>query len=375
MTSNDQCGLIGIAYLPHGTMLLDPDRGDLPILAKSLHSTCMQISTQIAELNPDLLLLLTPHGLNVHHSINIYQPGISNCYANGNAQWNGQWTDYSVDIDLDGEASKELYLYLKERLSNVQGMLSFAGLSTPLRWGEVVPLYFALHELARRNQNVKNNELKQISMRSKPKVVIIAQPGRGVTSTVEYIVIRLDWLIRYVLAEEKERFYEEQQPNLIKFGQSIRSWCDQSSKRILLVISGDQAHTHAWSSQLPQLYQPDPSCFSRFPQSGTEQADLFDEMIQNWLTGKRSQSNNNLYQLDEDLLVNQAGKIEKQAISCGYAGSLTLQGVMKNDFIQNRIEHSSQSIDSSAHWILTNFSACCPTYYGMLAALFLRNNK
>lgn len=357
MQPNNQCGLIGIAYLPHGTMLLDPNREDLPTITKSLHSTCMEISGKIAELNPDLLILLTPHGINIHQSINIYQPGISNCQANGNAQWNEQWTDYRVDVDLDGVASQEIYLYLKERLSNVQGMLSFGGISTPLRWGEVVPLYFALHQLALQNKDIRNDDqLKHVSIRSKPKVVIIAQPGKGVT------------------VEEKERFYEEQRPYLIKFGQSIRSWCDQSSQRILLVISGDQAHTHAWSSQLPTLYQPDPSCISRFPQSGTEQANLFDKIIQDWITGKRSHTQNGLYQLDKNLLINQAGKIEKIALSCGYVGSLTMQGIMENDFIQNRIESTSESINSDANWILTNFRACCPTYYGMLAALFVRNN-
>ncbi len=174
-------GLIGVAYLPHGTMTLDPNREDLPHGAKSLHSTCMKISDKIAELNPDLIILLTPHGINLHQAINVYQPGVLNSKASGNAEWNDNWTDYSVEVKLDGETCQDLYLYLKERLTRVEGMLSFAGLSTPLRWGEVVPLYFALHQLAVKTE-MNNSILKHVSLRLQPKIIIIAQPNKGTTS-------------------------------------------------------------------------------------------------------------------------------------------------------------------------------------------------
>jgi aromatic ring-opening dioxygenase LigB subunit len=179
--------------------------------------------------------------------------------------------------------------------------------------------------------------------------------------------------LRKILAEERESYHVEQRPFLLKFGRLIRSWCDKSSQRILLVISGDQAHTHAWSTQLPTLYQPDPSCFSKFPQGGTEYAKVFDEIIHDWITGKRSKSENKLYYLDENLLTNEAGSIEKFAMSCGYVGSLTMQGVMENDLIENRTGDSLQPIDPSSKWLLTDFIFGCPTYYGMMAALYVRS--
>ena len=182
ISSTSSGGLIGIAYLPHGTMLLDLTREDLPDGVKSLHSCCMKISEKIAELNPDLIILLTPHGINLHQAFNIYQPAMSNCKAYGNAEWNNQWIDYSVNFELDGDNSQDLYLYLKYKLPNIQRMASFAGLSAPLRWGEVVPLYFALHQLALKNET-NSTTLKQISIQSRPKVVIIAQPAKGTTST------------------------------------------------------------------------------------------------------------------------------------------------------------------------------------------------
>ncbi len=175
------------------------------------------------------------------------------------------------------------------------------------------------------------------------------------------------------LAEEREFYHVEQRSFLVKFGRIIRSWCNNSSQRILLIISGDQAHTHAWSTQLPAIYQPDPSCFSKFPQCGTEYSKVFDDIIHDWITGKRSKSENKLYQLDEKLIINEAGSIEKFAMSCGYTGSLTMQGVMENDWIENRIENSLQPINPLSKWLLTDFISCCPTYYGMMAALYIRN--
>ena len=167
-------------------MLLNPDREDLPSDAKSLHLSCMKISEKIAELNPDLLILLTPHGINLRQAINVYQPGVSCCKATGNAEWNNEWIDYSVDVTLDDEASQDFYSYLKQRLSGVQTMICFAGLSVPLRWGEVVPLYFALHQIALKTET-NASTLKHISVQSRPKVIIIAQPLGGAKSMKTFI--------------------------------------------------------------------------------------------------------------------------------------------------------------------------------------------
>ena len=355
-------GLIGIAYLPHGTMILDPLRADLPKDAASLHSSCLKISEKIASLQPDLLILLTPHGLNLHHAFNIYQPGVSDGRASGTAQWNSEWTNYSVDVELDGAASQDLYSYLKQNQVNAQGMLAFGGLSAPLRWGEVVPLYFAFHHWT----------LNDVSLRPRPKVVLIAQPARGSTGLMNLVESRSCSMIGVFLDEEREAYRAKQPGVQIEFGRALRSWCDQSSKRVLLVISGDQAHTHAWSSDLPAIYQPDPSCLSIFPQAGTPYAPKFDELICRWMTGQRSSSTDSVYQLDQRLLVEEAGSIEKHARSCGYVGSLAVQGVLDKEWIENRIDQPRRSIDPLAQWLLTDFFIHCPTYYGMLGALFVR---
>lgn len=138
------------------------------------------------------------------------------------------------------------------------------------------------------------------------------------------------------------------------------------------MISGDQAHTHAWSSELSTIYQPDPSCFSIFPSQGKPEASEFDEHIIQWITGQKHDIHDETYCLDRQLVVDLAGPLEKEAISCGYAGSLTLQGLMENESIQNQVQDSVSNSASSSIWALTNFYYARPTYYGMLSALFVR---
>ena len=158
------------------------------------------------------------------------------------------------------------------------------------------------------------------------------------------------------------------------FGQAVRAWCDKSSKRILLIISGDQGHTHPWSNELPSIYQPAPSCFSIFPQAGTKEAELFDSYICDWITGAKTKSGNGLYRLDNHSLIEEAAKIEEYARSCGFSGILTMQGLMENEWIENQTDSSSTLLKSSADWLMTNFYYGRPTYYGMLSTLLVRNS-
>jgi len=183
--SSSNCGLIAVAYLPHGPMLLNPNEDHLPDSAKSMHSACMKISQRIADLKPDLIVLSTPHGLGLHQAINIYQPGFLNNKATGNGEWNNHYIDYSVEVELDGEASRDLYLYLQKeehRLPRVEAMVAFGGLNMPLRWAEVVPLYFILHQLA--SKETHSTYIQHISVKSRPKLVIIAQPELGLTGKI-----------------------------------------------------------------------------------------------------------------------------------------------------------------------------------------------
>ena len=90
-----------------------------------------------------------------------------------------------------------------------------------------------------------------------------------------------------------------------------------------------------------------------------------------WIQG----TTDSAYRLDAKLLIDEAGKIEADARICGYVGSLTLQGMLENDSIENQVDSTVTSIASRADWSLTDFVYAVPTYYGMLAALFIRTAR
>lgn len=159
----------------------------------------------------------------------------------------------------------------------------------------------------------------------------------------------------------------------MEMGRVIRSWCESSSRRVMLVFSGDQAHTHPWSVEISDVYHPHPPDHEYFLPCGTKHAEPFERAINDWITGKRSNSIDNLFYLDEKLLVDEAGKHEEIAFSCGYSGSLTMQGVMENESIQNLLSNPTEPINQSADWLLTEFAFRHPSYYGMMAALYVRN--
>ncbi len=175
-------GLIAVAYLPHGPMLMDTNQDDIPDGARSIHSVCMKISQRIADLKLDLIVLSTPHGLGLRQAVNIYQAGTLSNKTSGSFEWNNRYREYGVEIELDQEASRDLYFHLQKKkhcLPQVEAMVAFAGLNTPLMWAEVVPLYFVLHQLA--STPTDSTYLRHVSVKTSPKIIIIAQPELGLT--------------------------------------------------------------------------------------------------------------------------------------------------------------------------------------------------
>jgi aromatic ring-opening dioxygenase LigB subunit len=61
--------LVGCAIFPHGCMTLDPSRSGLPDKARLLHDASVKCAKEIRELNPDLIVLSTPHGVTLSKSL------------------------------------------------------------------------------------------------------------------------------------------------------------------------------------------------------------------------------------------------------------------------------------------------------------------
>ena len=323
----------------------------------------------IAALQPDLILLSTPHGLALHRSAAVYQPLIDTT-AQGTCEWKQQWTEYGVKVRLDGQRSGELLSFLQRRRREgegeeeervaVEGLISFAGLSTPLRWGETVPLYFALHDLisSASSASTPTTPLRFLdaSAATFPPVVVLSQPRVGLT------------------AEDRATFRIEQRKLLPRLGADLRHYLDSLPLRSLLVVSGDLAHTHAWSSderQLPAIYTPDKSAWATFPQHGTAEAETYDEAVQRWMTGDAAHSRHESWVPDSDIICRQAGDVEEKGMSCGYTGLLTLQGVLGADKIAEVSDEGTVQSD----WLLSDFAMYCPSYYGMASAMWTRRDE
>ena len=57
----------------------------------------MEAGNVIASLHPDVIILDTPHGLGLSHSMAVIQNNV----AAGSAKWNNQWDEFKVRY-LDG---------------------------------------------------------------------------------------------------------------------------------------------------------------------------------------------------------------------------------------------------------------------------------
>ena len=216
---------VGAAILPHGAMVFDGDpqsespaclerRSKLPEKlagdTQELYNGCSRVAELIAATNPELILLFTPHGLAL-------KSGAALVYlskkAVGNALWNECWDEISLNIELDSEVSGELMEHLQEQGIQVDGLSAFTAMEVPMRWGEVVPLWFV--------DKAVSGDMKYL---------IVSMPRPGVTAAK--------------LPRECQRI-----------GESVAGFIAQLKQRVAVVISGDLSHTHPTDCNIP-LYLP-----------------------------------------------------------------------------------------------------------------------
>ena len=133
-----QMVLVGAAILPHASMILDPTLDDIPSGVDELHTAAKYVGDVIRDYEPDLVVLATPHGLNLSDSIGIY----ANHVASGNAEWNGYWGDFKVSINIHDDFAIEMFNHLQKKHINCNLVLAFGERPAPLGWSEVVPLFF-----------------------------------------------------------------------------------------------------------------------------------------------------------------------------------------------------------------------------------------
>jgi len=209
----------GAFILPHGSLILDPSIEDVGKTAETLHQGMKEVASIIKNLKPDLCLLITPHGLSHSTDFSLY----NNHLASGSAEWEGKYSDFSIEVNIDNKFTRLFMNFLQERNNPVGSITAFTqAVPTPLRWGEVVPLWF----------------LKAIPC----SYQIMSIPTKRYTRVKEMI------------------------PELQKIGRDIQEYIKNIEKNVIIIISADLAHTHMLNG----------------PYRVHEDAGIFDSLIEKW---------------------------------------------------------------------------------------------
>jgi len=295
--------LVGCAIFPHGAMVLDPKMKGLPLGAAELHNACMAAAEEISGWNPDLIIMSTPHGLNLVKSLAIY----FNSTANGNAEWNEHWTDFQVNIEMDSEIARKFSQHLEADGIEAEGITAFSGLTSPLRWAEVVPLWFLKHQVPN------------------CKYLIISPPSKFGSSSIE-----------------RSKTAKERMPKMIQIGKSMRDFIESLPQRIVYVASGDLSHVHPTSVE-EKIFLPNP--LRNMPIS-EDSSSRYDSSIQKWIET-----------LDPEVFTNDSANLIATALSCGFDGFAILQGTIGDSKTLCNAEFES-----------TVYGREAPTYYGMMVA-------
>ncbi|XP_064394167.1 uncharacterized protein LOC135341516 [Halichondria panicea] len=331
--------LVSSIILPHGAMTLDGGAAagcsaaavdrlhNLPETLKEDCQTLFKACHEAAEIakttKPDVIFLNTPHGICLSNSHAVY----INTKAKGNAEWNKQWTEYDVFVDLDVELAKSFAAHLIQDAIPAEEMKAFSSCEAPLRWGEVIPLWFVRDLTA-----------------SGVKVVIFSNP--------------------------LSRSRQFSLTDITKVGDSIAKFFDRLEQRVLYIVSGDLAHSHQTECTMP-LYLADP----RWNMPTSDTALPFDICVENWVKGipyspeskkrqtktkeKHSSSWDSAACSNAQKWISEAVDLKQEALSCGIYGFCLLQGILANGLKKRN--------NFTAHLLCR----LAPTYYGMAAAVFL----
>jgi len=227
--------ITGCLILPHGAITLRAPKNS-PALesCERLHLACQSASKSVVHsASPSLVVLITPHGISSSTNFAVYL----NDFAEGDAEWDGDWKEFTAKCNLSLPISTSLIEHLSPHIK-VDGITAFAEVcGIPLRWGEVIPLWF-LH------QNLPNHSTIQH--------VILSVPRRRMEHGAEMIL------------------------ELEELGSLLVSFFHPLKENVVIVISGDLAHKHSHS--IP--HHPTPFGLH-------DNSEPFDALIEKWAKNPR----------------------------------------------------------------------------------------
>ncbi|KAJ3263012.1 hypothetical protein HK104_006701 [Borealophlyctis nickersoniae] len=280
---------------------------NLPEGLSDVYEGCKKVAADIAKCQPELIVILTPHGIPVNVMGKSGKPGVyTTDSAIGAVEWAEGHTMAELAVRLDPIAGEELIRHF-----STSGIpcVRVTGTEAPLSASEIVPLWF-LRSLA--------------STSRPPKYLIVSLPTPfGGTSMVRSV-------------DAKERVEQ----NLL-LGDRLAGFLYWLPQRSVVVASANLAHSHATTCRDP-AFLPDPKW--QLPVS--DSAAVFDAILEKWATT-----------LNPTFLTLDAASLVSRAISCGFDALVTLHGLMKYEGLNKfstRVEVRHR-----------------PSYVGMMAVSFL----
>eukprot|EP01124_Arcella_intermedia_P022147 TRINITY_DN3241_c1_g1_i1.p1 TRINITY_DN3241_c1_g1~~TRINITY_DN3241_c1_g1_i1.p1 ORF type:complete len:307 (-),score=41.11 TRINITY_DN3241_c1_g1_i1:65-985(-) len=227
--------VVGCFFVPHGCLVLTGDseyNHDQPAFdVSSSPSKCLRLQTaligisqKISELNPDIILLSTPHSKIYTHYQNLL---FSNPSASGSAEWLSKWPEYHLSISLHSEISQNLLSTLRKKHHHEDiDIATYADNkeNLPLRWGEVVPLWF-LHQ--------RKEDLRYVLL-AQARRLLLEDPAVG-------------------------------RAKLGRLGEDLRESVEgcMVGLRVVVLVSGDLSHCHSSSPDSPFPFHPGSGGFDR----------------------------------------------------------------------------------------------------------------
>ena len=260
----------GLAVVPHGDFAYDPSLINYANGSLFVHIVAKKAGKYIDSLNPDIIVLMSPHSVALTRDFAIMQNSQGYGFAEiGQDLHNSSVEPYKVygGINLAMKESENLLKYLDTQHLNISGITSFADTEPQaIRWGEIIPIAFLSKATLKRS-----------------KFILISHPTR-----------------RY---DESRTMV----PELLNLGNYLFDYFDSSREKIVFIGSSDLAHTHLASG----------------PYGYPEAAEPFDRACGTWAIKPEENSNS---------LLTDAANLVDDALSCGFPSLVVLHGIIEKDF-------------------------------------------
>ena len=126
--------IVGAGIVTHGSLISDHSELSLFTCSARLNQAMKSLVQIIDKQKPEIIFLVTPHGIQLSNSYWIYL----NEFGIGSAEWDNKYQEYTTQIKISSEFSCNLYEYLDSNDVEIESIIAYS-LKKPitLKWGEL----------------------------------------------------------------------------------------------------------------------------------------------------------------------------------------------------------------------------------------------